>query len=106
MTVANESGLGALQDLWDAWDPAHQEMLTKEPEHFYVAWQVQIDELQHHLREENKHAALKEMVDIISISLNFMRNMGCSPADVAELVRERADKRMKGQTAEILKKYP
>jgi len=106
MMVTNESELGALQDLWNAWDPAHQEMLTKEPEHFYVAWQVQVDELQQHLRDKNKRAALNEMVDIISISLNFMRNMGCSPADVAELVRERADKRMKDQTAEILKKYP
>ncbi|GAB3873569.1 hypothetical protein GCM10029964_014050 [Kibdelosporangium lantanae] len=79
MTVANESELGALQDLWDAWDPAHREMLTKEPEHFYVAWQVQVDELRQHLRDNDKRAALNEMVDIISISLNFMRNMGCSP---------------------------
>lgn len=104
--MANESGLGALQDLWDAWDPAHQEMLAKDPEHFYAAWRVQVDELRQHLRDNNKRAALNEIVDVISISLNFMRNMGCSPADVAELVRERADKRMRNRTAEILRKYP
>jgi hypothetical protein len=48
---------------------------------------------------------VREVVDIISVALNLMRKLGCTPEEIADVVQLRAERRMKGQALEILKKY-
>lgn len=83
--------LGAFQDLWDAWDEAHDVMMTKDFDHFENAYNKQIEEIKDHLEKGLERKALNEVVDIISITLNLMRNRGLAPPDVVKLVHDRVD---------------
>lgn len=106
IALAAHSKLGPFQDLWDAWDEAHDEMLRKELDHFQFAIEYQFEELRAHLKTEDAQAAAYEVVDMMSIVLNLMRRLGYTPDEIADVVRARANGRMKGQTREILEKYP
>jgi hypothetical protein len=102
----DSSPLGAFRHLWDAWNAAHEVMVEKDLTHFTYAWQRQVEELTAHDHAGKNVAAAQEAVDIISIALNYLRRLGYTPSEIAELTRDRAAKRMDGQTTEILKKYP
>ncbi|MFH8726805.1 hypothetical protein [Streptomyces termitum] len=97
--------LGPFQGIWDAWIEAEQEIAQKPLEHFERATQIQFDELKEHLSEGNREAAARELIDVVSIALNNLRNLGFTPQEIAELARDRADRRMRGQAKEILEKY-
>jgi hypothetical protein len=99
-------GLGPFRDLWEVWNPAHDQMVAKEVEHFRDAYAAQLSELVTHFEAGETRRAANEAVDMISISLNFMRRLGYTPTQVVEIVRDRAKRRMAGQTEEILRKYP
>ncbi|QVJ02275.1 hypothetical protein KGD82_06245 [Nocardiopsis eucommiae] len=58
-----------------------------------------------HLKNNDREAMAREMVDIISISLNAMRWLGCSPEEIKEIAISRAKLRMEGQSLSILDKY-
>jgi hypothetical protein len=98
--------LGPFQDFWQVWDESHDVMVKKDLEHFRYAFDLQFKELGNHLSADNTRAAANEAADIISIGLNLMRRLGYTPEEVAVIARDRAEKRMKGQTREILEKYP
>lgn len=100
-----EEELGPFQDIWDAWQEAHDEVTRKPLSHFRRATDIQFDELEAHLAAGDRGAAAREVVDIISIALNAMRWLGHTPAEVGEIARSRAEHRMKGQALEILAKY-
>jgi hypothetical protein len=97
--------LGPFQDIWEAWDEAHEEMVHKPLSHFRRAIELQFDELEEHLNAKNREAAAREATDIISIALNLMRWLEYQPTEIASIAQSRAEKRMKGQTREILDKY-
>ena len=97
--------LGPFHELWNAWDEADAEISEKPISHFRRATEIQFDEIDRHLADNRHDAAVREVVDIISVALNLMRRLGCTPEEIADVVRLRAERRMKGQTLEILKKY-
>jgi hypothetical protein len=102
----DEVDLGPFQVLWEVWNPAHDQMVGKEVEHFRDAYAAQLPELVAHFRAGDTRRAANEAVDMISISLNFMRRLGYKPTEIVEIVQDRAERRMAGQTEEILRKYP
>src|ERR1700761_760872 len=97
--------LGPFQELWNAWGEAKSEISEKPISHFRRAIEIQFDEIDLHLAVNRHDAAVREVVDIISVALNLMRRLGCTPEEIADVARLRAERRMKGQTLEILKKY-
>ncbi|MDX2548939.1 hypothetical protein ACOT81_25185 [Streptomyces sp. WI04-05B] len=100
-----EEQLGPFQDIWDAWQEAHDEIARKPLSHFRRATDIQFDELQEHLDAGDREAAAREVVDIMSVALNVMRWLGHTPAEIGEITRARAEHRMKGQASQILAKY-
>jgi cytochrome P450 len=103
--------LGPFQDLWNAWDEADTELRRTQLPHFSHAVVVQYEELTEHLARrdrataENRRAAAREMIDVISVALNTLRWLDYDPEEIAQLTRERARDRMAGQTLAILEKY-
>jgi hypothetical protein len=104
-TMVTTNQLGAFQDIWDAWDESDDEIKAKPLQHFEVAVREQFTELRQHLVDREPGRAANEAVDIISIALNLLRNLGHDPDAVAALVTARAHNRMRGQTRAILDKY-
>ncbi|WP_370943015.1 hypothetical protein AB5J62_28605 [Amycolatopsis sp. cg5] len=103
--ITKTETLGPFQPLWTAWNQADKEVKAKPIEHFEVATTVQFKELRTHLGNKNDKAAANEVIDVISIALNLMRNLGYTPEEVAEIARERAELRMHDKTLGILDKY-
>jgi hypothetical protein len=99
------NNLGPFQDIWEAWEPAQKEMCAKSIDHFEKAVAVQFVELKQHRNDENDEKAAQEAIDIISIALNLLRNLGYEPEKIAKLARARARNRIAGKTSEILAKY-
>ncbi|MDV5148675.1 hypothetical protein R1T08_32070 [Streptomyces sp. SBC-4] len=97
--------LGPFQGIWDAWIEVEQEIARKPLSHFERATQIQFEELKEHLSQGNREAAARELIDVVSIALNNLRNLGFTPQEIAEMAQDRADRRMKGQAKEILEKY-
>ncbi len=97
--------LGPFQSMWDAWDEADDEIARKPLSHFRRAVDIQFDELEEHLARGDEQAAAREAADVMSIALNLMRRLGHRPEEIAEIVRSRAEHRMKGQALAILDKY-
>jgi hypothetical protein len=97
--------LGPFQDFWDAWDKVGNEIRKKSFEHFPRAVEIQFEEMRKHLHNHDRQAAAREAVDVISIALNTMRWLGYQPEEIAQIARDRAERRMRGQTPSILEKY-
>lgn len=100
-----KSSLGPFQDIWDAWEEVEEEITRKPLSHFARATEIQFEELKDHLDANDQDAAAREATDIISIALNLMRWLGLTPEEIGAVVRDRAERRMKGQTSAILEKY-
>ncbi|SDZ08716.1 hypothetical protein SAMN05421504_109130 [Amycolatopsis xylanica] len=103
--ITKTETLGPFQPLWTAWNEADSEVKAKPIRHFKVATDVQFSELETHLGDHNDKAAANEVIDVISIALNLMRKLGYTPDEVAEIARDRAEQRMRGQAISILDKY-
>jgi hypothetical protein len=97
--------LGPFQEIWEAWEEAAAEITGKPLSHFRRATEIQFDEIQRHLAESNRDAAAREAIDLISVALNTLRQLGYQPDEIAEIARMRARQRMKGQAHAILAKY-
>lgn len=98
--------LGPLQPMWDAWTPAQKQVSGKRFTQFVNIMGVQFDEAESHLTNGEDDRAANEIVDCISIALNWLRCLGYTqPEEVAELLRRRAATRYEGQTQAILDKY-
>lgn len=100
-----DAPLGPFQDIWDAWEEVRSDIAGKPLSHFRRAIEIQFDELDQHLARENRDAAAREVIDMISIALNTMRWLGYGPSEIAEIARIRARQRMRGQAQSILDKY-
>ncbi|MEV4316517.1 hypothetical protein [Actinocrispum sp. NPDC049592] len=97
--------LGPFQDIWDAWDEAHQQVTAKPLKHFEAAAGHQFTELRAHLASGDRDAAANEAIDVISIGLNVLRWLDYRPDEIAAAARARAGRRMRGRTLAILEKY-
>jgi hypothetical protein len=103
--VAMAAQLGPFQDIWEAWEEAHDQIVHKPLAHFRRAADIQFAELETHLAVGDREAAAREVTDIISIALNVMRWLGYTPEEIGDIARSRAERRMKGQALDILDKY-
>ncbi|CAL9522600.1 hypothetical protein SUDANB21_03880 [Streptomyces sp. enrichment culture] len=97
--------LGPFQDIWDAWIEVEHAISRKPLSHFERATQIQFEELREHLAHGDREAAARELIDVVSIALNHLRNLGFTPDEIAELGKNRAHQRMQGQAKAILEKY-
>lgn len=97
--------LGPFQDIWTAWDASNDAILNKPISHFREATLHQFKELEQHSKDDLRQKAAYEAIDIISIALNLLRSLEYTPAEIADLARSRARRRMSGQTEAILQKY-
>lgn len=97
--------LGVLQHLWDAWMPEHNNILRAPADLFPPAYLAQLKEIKEHLRDGDEDKALNEIVDMISLSVNWLRWFGLKPQDIAELIDKRIQTRYVGQVSAIMKKY-
>jgi hypothetical protein len=97
--------LGPLQGAWDAWESHTEYIHGLKPAYFQTIILAQLVEVQEHLSaHEDTHAA-KEVIDIISVCLNWLRSMHLNDSAIAALICERTRTRYTGQTADIMKKY-
>ena len=92
--------LGPFVATWLAWDKTWDVWKDYDEGHFAHAVYHQLLELTE-IPDAHKP---KELVDIISIVLNWMRVIGMTPEDIAQTVMDRARTRY-SDTQEILDKY-
>jgi len=80
-----DSELGPFQEIWNAWNEVDQEIKKKPIEHFRRAIDIQFDELEEHLRNNDRTRARREAMDVISIALNviLIRLWGVTGAAIA-----------------------
>jgi hypothetical protein len=97
--------LGPFQAIWSAWNESDEAIKQKPLHHFQRAIEIQFEELEAHIAAGDREAAAREATDVISISLNMLRWLGYEPAEVSDIVRSRAELRMRDQTDKILGKY-
>lgn len=97
--------LGPFQAFWEAWDEVGDEIRDKPFGHFPRAVEIQFEDMREHLDNADRSAAAREAADVISIALNTLRWLGYGPEEIAQIARDRAAVRMRGQTSAILEKY-
>lgn len=102
-----ESPLGVFQEMWDAWSPVHPLDDTYrgalELDHFCWLICTQMDEIRAH-ESAGEHARLdNEIVDLISIAMNWLRHRGYGqPHAFANAIAARVRTRYVGNTAAIV----
>ena len=96
-------GLGALQDVWDAWTPSTKRASTMSLSHFEELAHAQVGEVMEHLAAGNLPKALNELVDFMSVGQNWARRLGVStPEELAQLIKNRVASRYVGKTEAII----
>ena len=93
--------LGPLQAVWDAWDEVHALVMAQPDSHFAAAIQLQLAEA----AAEPVETRTKEVIDVISVALNWLRYLGHTPESTAQAIRDRAGYRYAGQSQAIFVKY-
>ena len=85
--------LGPLQPIWDSWEP-HRNFIDGLPNiYFENIIQIQFNEIADHTGAgEPSEKVNHEIVDIISICLNWLRSRGLDDQGVADAIRTRAPK--------------
>ena len=80
------TGLGVLNLICDIWDQVNDRVVQLPPAHFAASLIIQIAEALEHIKDGDKAAATKEVVDIISVSLNWLRAFGLDRRGIEELI--------------------
>ena len=93
--------LGPLQPIWDAWLPIAREINAQPESHFAATLRYQLVELddaseqyRQSVNSEAEDACLAhymdEVVDVISVALNWLRWLGLNDKEAAFVIRRRA----------------
>ena len=98
-----EAVLGPFQDIWDAWEPVNERTMRQPVDHFDVSLRMQLDEIE--VEDPKSIRTTKEIIDIISLALNWMRWQGHTPGSIAALVKWRAETRYAPDPNAIFEKY-
>lgn len=99
------SSLGPWQGGYDAWSELDDYIRTLHADHFQTTLLTQILEVREQLALGDLEHAAKEMNDIISVTLNWMRAIGLDSAGIAATARARGKLRYAGQVKEIMARY-
>lgn len=96
--------LGPLQPIWDAWEE-HRAFIDGLPNvYFQNVISIQFNEIDDHAEAGDlPEKTNSEIVDIISISLNWFRSKGLDDQGVADAISARLTRY--ADTAAIIKKY-
>lgn len=97
--------LGPWQAGFDAWTLLADKIRNRPPDHFQTTLLVQIIEVREQLARGDWMHAAKEMNDIISVALNWMRSLGLNDEDIARIATIRAATRYEGQVVDIMDTY-
>lgn len=90
---------------WDMWRSQARLIRELSFEHYILTLEAQIEEISQHYRDKNEEGVLKELADVISVTLNFFRWFGLSNEAIREVMLNRWETRYKGKTREIILKY-
>lgn len=104
MAPRKQPVLGPLQDIWDAWN-GQQDFVDGMPNiYFENVIRIQFGEIDDHAEAGHPPEKINnEIVDIISISLNWLRSRGLDDKGVADAIKARLTRF--DDTAAIVKKY-
>ncbi len=104
MAPRKQSILGPLQPIWDAWEE-HRDFIDGMPNiYFENVIRIQFNEIDDH--KEAGHPperTTNEIIDVISICLNWLRSRGLDDQGVADAIAARTPRF--DDTASIIKKY-
>jgi len=94
-----------LDEVWDTWLESHDLMMELSFEHYMVCAKEQLREVFLHYYGDDMLKAMNEVVDLISLSINWLTWFGQDKEGIRELITARLGGRMKGRTREIIEKY-
>ena len=94
--------LGPLGDIWDVWDEEHDQIMSQSFNHFMSLYLGQIQELLSHHNQGNKQGTIKEAIDFMSVSINFLRWSGLSAHEIYDAIKDRVDTRYRGKVRAII----
>jgi hypothetical protein len=94
-----------INSLFNTWSPQHYRIMELDEKDFQVAIVEQLKEIHEHLRNKLQRKTANEIVDIISISINWLRWLGYTPDEMYRAIEERIRTRYKNNIREILDKY-
>jgi hypothetical protein len=97
--------LGVLAILWEVWNSEHENIVNSDHQLFHNAIIAQLTEIKEHLAKGEEQRAVDEVIDMISISQNWLRKFGLDKLGVARAISSRARDRYEGKTRMIMKKY-
>ena len=83
-----EKPLGPFQSTWDAWNVVDVRCKMQPRSHFPRVVELQLKEIE--AAWPDKAGVTKEVVDIISIALNWLRWLGFTDEEVAGVVEQRS----------------
>jgi len=88
--LQDQPPLGPLQPIWDAWE-SHRDYIDGLPNiYFRNVIEIQLNEIDDHVEAGNPPDKVEnEIVDIISICMNWFRSRGFSDQDVVEAIQYR-----------------
>lgn len=95
----------ALEMMWTAWTPAQDLNKQFTDEHFEDLLDRQIEEIFDHTDNNNTSGRLNEMIDIMSIAMNWIRQSGVQEfAEFEKIMYARVLNRYLNQTQAIVKR--
>jgi len=97
--------LGAFGCIWATWKESEERIKQQSPTYFMKVINTQLDEIiECYDMCDREHMKL-EIIDIISVCLNWFRWLGCDDEEIAVAAIQRALYRFAGQTEQIMTKY-
>ena len=98
--------LGNFDPIWDVWSSVQDRIRALPQDHFPRTLVAQLDEIEALQAQPGGEDAIeKELIDIISVTFNWLRYRGLSRREVGRLARMRAWTRYLHQTDAIIDKY-
>jgi len=94
--------LGGFALAWIAWSASSKRTNALPERHFSEALEWQLVEIK---QAQDMSHKINELLDIISVTLNWLRWHGLTPADIAHLATKRALTRYLYKTEQIIAKY-
>ena len=93
MSSRKQPILGPLQPIWDAWE-GHRDFIDGLPDIYFESLiQIQFNEIDDHKEADNPpEKTTNEIVDVMSICLNWLRSRGLDDQGVADAIGARAPK--------------
>lgn len=97
------SALGPMQAAYDFWTPVISDIKHKPVGHFLAVIPLQVAEAMEQIKSGDARHAAAEVVDCISVCINWLRWMGYDDEGIAQAMAERATRYVDAKG--IIEKY-